>query len=176
MSNVNIATFVKNQKVKCTHGHRQWKNGNPHPVYKKWAGMLRRCSNPNEVSYPAYGGKGIKVSQDWHNYLNFWSDMGESLRDGLTIERIENSKGYSVDNCRWATVFEQSRNRSSNKVITFDGKTMTFRDWESLLGLKRGIVSSRYIQGFSPKDCLSLHGLRWRHLTARRSPSSHPSV
>lgn len=78
--------------------------------YATWESMLQRCTNKNSQGYCLYGGRGIKVCKRWFKFENFYSDMGEKPI-GLTLERIDNEKGYLPDNCKWATPLEQSHNR-----------------------------------------------------------------
>ena len=101
-----------------------------HPLYNTWHHMMSRCYNSNNKSYEDYGGRGIKVCQRWHNMKNFIADVGKKQDEKLTIERINNNKGYSPNNCKWAYMIEQSRNKrvyKKNKVgihgvDCFDGK------------------------------------------------------
>lgn len=84
---------------------------NKSKTYKTWKEMRNRCNNPNAVQYKWYGGKGIRVCKEWDDYMVFLSDMG-NRPEGKTIDRLDNSLGYSRSNCRWATPKEQAENNS----------------------------------------------------------------
>ena len=89
------------------HGHAA-RDGTS-PTYSGWRAMLQRCHNPKHPKYKFYGGRGIRVCKRWHTFANFLADMGERPAD-KTIDRINNYKGYSRSNCRWATRQEQDGN------------------------------------------------------------------
>lgn len=92
-----------------------------HPSFFPWSNMKQRCLNPNATGYARYGGRGIQVCERWlGDFYAFAEDMGPRPEGG-TIERIENSKGYYPDNCRWATKREQSRNVDRNLTFVLDG-------------------------------------------------------
>lgn len=99
------------------HGHTR--GYRPTQAYRAWRAMLRRCENPSSDRFPWYGARGITVCERWHNFANFLSDLGEP-RAGETLDRIDNERGYELDNCRWSTRTEQSRNRRSTKLCLAD--------------------------------------------------------
>lgn len=88
------------------------------PTHRTWGSLVNRCNNSNNAAYNRYGGRGIKVCDEWLKFENFYEDMG-NRPDGLSIDRINNNKGYYKENCRWATPTEQARNqRISNNNTT----------------------------------------------------------
>lgn len=87
------------------------------PEYQIWAGIKKRCSKDTLKPYPAYKGRGIKVSKRWNKFENFLEDMGARPSSKHSIERIDNNGNYTPDNCRWATPHEQSRNKRNTVFI-----------------------------------------------------------
>jgi len=96
---------------KITHGHSD-KN-----YYYVWQAMKARCSNPSNAKYHIYGGKGITVCDKWLTFEGFWEDMGSGYEEGLTIDRIDASKGYSKDNCRWITKSQNSSETTKRRPV-----------------------------------------------------------
>lgn len=106
-------------------------------LYNIWTLMKRRCYNPNNHCYKYYGARGIRVADCWlHDYSAFkkWA-FENGYTDDLTIERIDNNKGYSPDNCKWITKGEQALNRRMNYYYTYKGKTRCLSEWCKELGL-----------------------------------------
>ena len=137
--------FIKSKIPSCgcyshlkTHGWSQ----DGKRVYRIWKGMNQRCKNKNHPKYNRYGGRGIKVCDEWNVFLNFLMDMGTP--DGvLEIDRIDNAGNYEKKNCRWATRKQQTRNTSSNKMITHSGQTYCLSEWAERLGYTRSGLAYR---------------------------------
>lgn len=83
--------------------------------YRVWDSMVRRCHSKSHHAFKDYGARGIYVCDKWRNFEGFFADMGNQPK-GMSIERINNSLGYSKENCKWATVVDQARNRRSTKL------------------------------------------------------------
>ena len=113
------------------------------PIYRKWSSMLERCTNPKQRSYRWYGAVGITVCDEWaRSFEAFYRDMGE-LPPGLTIDRIDSRKGYSPDNCRWATPLQQGENLPHAEHIEVNGETHTICGWSKRLGIPRTTLVQR---------------------------------
>lgn len=114
--------------------------------------IRRRCLNPDYKYFYLYGERGISVCEEWlgkDGQKNFreWA-VNNGYEKGLTIDRIDNNKGYSPDNCRWVTAKEQSYNRRSNKLITIHGKTQTVTEWAKETGIPIGTLQNRLKYGW----------------------------
>jgi hypothetical protein len=112
-------------------------------IYYRWWNMINRCENPKVKSFQDYGVRGITVCERWHLFDNFLADMGEPPGPGYTIERTDNEKGYSPDNCVWATRSRQQRNTRANRLVTFNGQTKTLAEWSEILGIGRTTLAAR---------------------------------
>lgn len=99
-------------------------------LYSLWNTMRHRCEDPKRESYQRYGGRGIKVCQEWHD-ANTFMDWAEShgYKPGLQLDRIDNDGDYSPENCRWVTAKDNSRNKRTNRLLTINGKTKTVSEW-----------------------------------------------
>lgn len=124
-------------------------NGNPkHGLFREnpalfnvWQTMIGRCENSNRLKYKDYGGRGIKVCEEWHEAKNFvlWA-LGNGYEKGLQLDRIDNDGDYCPENCRFVTPKENSRNRRNTKRLTIEGETKTVVEWCEQLGVSQFTV------------------------------------
>lgn len=118
------------------------------PWYQTYGSMMSRCYNPNAANYRLYGGRGIKVCNEWHDAEMFAKWAKESgYQKGLTIDRINVDGDYEPSNCRWATKKEQANNRRNTIYVTIDGITKTLTGWAEFSGINRNTINRRYQQG-----------------------------
>lgn len=133
-------------KLRTTHGATSSKNKgkNVQRLHRIWHHMKQRCDNKNHDDYPDYGGRGIKYCKRWGKFENFRDEMEVAFNEHMeeygaintTIDRIKNSKGYSKENCRWATQDEQANNRRSTILIEYKGDVKSMKQWAKILGIK----------------------------------------
>ena len=117
------------------------------PTVKSWRAMISRCCNPANRGYIRYGGRGISVCERWFEFSNFLADMGERP-EGKTLERIDGSKGYCPDNCRWATPQEQQQNIKNNRHVSAAGEILTIRNASIKFGLEyQPFRTALYVHG-----------------------------
>jgi len=131
------------------HGHNM--RYRTTPLYRVWAAMLKRCRNPKDKGWAHYGGRGISVCPQWHDFSVFLADMGQPP-DGLSLDRIDVNGDYCPANCRWATMHEQSRNKRNNHWVTYNGKAMILADAAKAAGLNPVIVLKRIKRGWPEED------------------------
>lgn len=123
--------------------------------FMAWLDMKRRCTSQSSVSFAGYGGRGIDVCSRWmESFDNFIQDMGSRPSGGYSIDRIDNDRGYSPDNCRWATRTAQMRNQRRNLVITIDGESKCATEWGEVAGVNPALVTYRINHGWSPRDAV----------------------
>lgn len=118
-------------------------------LYHTWTQMKMRCHNPNDNSYERYGGRGIKVCDEWRNSFETFKTwaLSNGYSDNLTIDRIDVNGNYSPDNCRWATIKEQSLNRRSNIKVPFNGTEVTLKELSELVDIHYSVLVGRYKRG-----------------------------
>lgn len=136
--------------VKCfKHGKARSK------TWRAWNDMKQRCLNPRNSQYIRYGGRGVTICVRWHNFINFLNDLGESPPKAY-LDRIDNNGNYEPSNCRWATPRESGNNRSTNRFITYKGKTKTIAEWTHYFNFKIDHIRSRLRMGWSVRDTIEI--------------------
>ena len=125
------------------------------PWYGSYHSMMDRCYRKTANNYPFYGGRGITVCEEWRKYEAFrdWA-LSNGYSDNLTIDRIDVNGDYCPNNCRWATVYEQSNNKRTSKYISFNGETGTIREFADKYGLAYSCLYERLKLGWSIEDAL----------------------
>lgn len=106
-------------------------------IYKIYKAMKSRTTNKNSTGYKNYGGRGIKICDEWLSDFRkfyYWS-INNGYKDGLTIDRIDVNGNYEPSNCRWTTMKEQGNNKRNNHNITYNGETHTMKQWAERLGI-----------------------------------------
>ena len=120
--------------------------------YRTWLHIKWRCLNKNCPRYKNYGGRRIKMCNDWlESFGNFYKDMGKRPENKSSIDRIDNNKGYYKENCHWATRTEQARNKRNNKMLIYKGETRCLSDWAEKLNMNYNTLYSKLNMGQSVK-------------------------
>lgn len=140
-----------------THGCDR--KNKPTRLYVVWAGMNARCKDKCNL---LYGGRNISVCEEWKNdfsaFMN-WATLN-SYGKSLTIDRIDNDKGYSPENCRWATPKEQSRNKRNSRILSYKGVSQTVADWadevEESGAMQGKTFKSRIDRGWNVEDAIEI--------------------
>lgn len=118
--------------------------------------MMQRCRSKQPKAFKKYGGRGITVCERWHFYPNFLADMGACPGPLMTVDRIDNARGYEPGNCRWATKAEQSRNRPNHCVaLTHGGQTLIATEWARKLGMSPNTIFARIRLGWTAERILT---------------------
>lgn len=117
--------------------------------YRAWAGMKKRCLDVSSKSFPRYGGRGIRIFPEWIlSYEAFLAHVGRRPSPMHSLDRFPNNNGnYAPGNVRWATSKEQARNRRSNRIIEFQGRSQCLRAWADELGISQATLSRRIKKG-----------------------------
>ncbi|MDA8228733.1 MAG: hypothetical protein M0T74_13750 [Desulfitobacterium hafniense] len=125
-------------------------------IYGIWTAMKKRCESPYDSSYESYGGRGIKVCEEWHEFESFhrWA-ITNGYADNLSIDRKNTNGNYEPSNCRWVNNKIQANNKSNNHMLTFKGKTQTMAMWCDDLGIPRQRLENRIRRGWSTQRALT---------------------
>jgi hypothetical protein len=138
------------------HGYAK-QSAAPHirHTHRAWIALRQRCINPRTPAFGHYGGRGIDVCERWlQSFENFLADMG-TRPDGLTLERLDNNKGYGPDNCKWGTRKEQSNNTRHNVKVEYNGVVLNLTQWAERTGIKFNTLKMRHTLGWSPERMLN---------------------
>lgn len=141
----------KLSKASKTHGMTKSR------IYKEWANMKSRCNNPKSTYYEYYGGRGIKVCEEWgKDFISFyyWAIL-HGYVDNLTLDRKDTNSNYEPSNCRWVTMKEQANNKRNNCLLTYKGKTQTVAQWTEETGISYYALIQRIHLGWSAEKILT---------------------
>lgn len=171
----------KSQSCGCLHYELQSKRASTHRksktrLYNVWASMRERCYCQSCDAYKYYGAVGITVCDEWKDYVAFerWALANgynpHAKSHQCTIDRIDNSKGYSPDNCRWVDSFTQSNNQTSNILLIYNGEKKTIAEWSRKLGWKYGVIYNRIVRyGWDVQKALTTPPRDWSPGKCRNS-------
>ena len=149
-TNCGCIQNIKTKERMTTHGKSSKK------IYKVWRSMLVRCNNKNSKSYKDYGGRGIFVCDEWKtSFENFYSWATENgYKEGLEIDRINNDKEYSPNNCRIVNREDNANNKRNTRMITINNETKTAKEWSEISGISRRLIIDRFHKGWREEDLL----------------------
>lgn len=140
----NELSAIRLKKIAEKHGKSETR------LYNMWSSMKARCYNTNRKSYNRYGGRGITICDEWFNDFQTFYDWsiangydGKAPKGQCTLDRIDNNKGYSPENCRWVDVKIQANNTSRNHLIEYKGKKQSLTQWATELGISRKVLEDR---------------------------------
>jgi hypothetical protein len=146
-------------------------------LYKRWNGMRKRCNCITFENYKYYGGKGIKICDEWNDYLTFkeWA-INNGYEEGLSLERIDVDKDYCPENCKWIPLNKQAINRSNRKEITINGITKSISEWSKESGVKRLTILGRLESGYTGEDLIRNESLTKRKIVCNETKKIYNSL
>lgn len=114
-------------------------------IYKTWISIRKRCNNKKAANYHLYGGRGIKVCDEWNDNFNTFYNwcLNHGYKEDLIIDRINNNGDYEPDNCRWVDAITQSNNKRNNRRITYNNETHTLAEWGRILKIHPDTLGKR---------------------------------
>lgn len=127
-------------------------------LYFVWNDMKSRCNDSNAKAYKHYGGRGIKVCEEWErSFVCFrnWA-FKNGYKQGLTLDRKDVNKGYNPENCRWTTMKIQSNNKRNNRLITYNQETHTISEWSEITGIGKDTIRYRLNAKWPVEDVLTI--------------------
>lgn len=148
------------------HGHTA--HGVVTQEYSAWTNMRNRCNNPNDDRFADYGGRGITVCERWNDFDKFLADMGQKPSDDHQLDRKDNDRGYSPDNCRWATRKQQQRNMRSNRLVSYSGETRSVTEWAERLEINAITLWARLNRGWTIDEAMNTAVKKPRRVVSRQ--------
>lgn len=126
-------------------------------LYQLWKGMKNRCYTKSETAYKHYGGRGIKICDEWKNDFQAFHDwsMENGYSDELSIDRIDVNGDYEPSNCRWSTKKEQANNTRRNHILNFNGHSKSIAEWAETTGIKQNTILYRLRRKWSVERALT---------------------
>lgn len=131
-------------------------------IYNVHKSMMMRCYHPNAHEYENYGGRGITVCDEWHDFERFYEwavqngyDENSKKQSECTLDRVDHNGNYEPSNCRWVSMKTQQRNRRNNVLITYNGETHCMSEWAEIAGLKYVTFCHRLKAGWSMEDAMN---------------------
>ena len=150
-STISCGCRNKKNRIRTKHGLCKSR------IYNIYICMKERCCNPKSKSYKNYGLRGIDICEEWkQDFMSFYNwAIANGYSEELTIDRIDNNKGYAPDNCRWVNKYIQNNNTRRNRKIHCFGETHTVSEWTMITGINRNTINSRLNKGLSPEKILA---------------------
>lgn len=141
--------------------------------YQTWSHMKQRCLNVNNDRYEDYGGRGITVCARWLDFMAFYEDMGPRP-PGMTLNRIDNERGYEPGNCAWATRKQQQNNMRRNVSYRIKGQRMTAAEINEQYGVSQTTFLTRLGRGWTVEQAATIpvSGKRGRRGAVRPSKTA----
>lgn len=150
-STISCGCHNKKNRIRTKHGLCKSR------IYNIYICIKERCCNPKSKSYKNYGLRGIDICEEWkQDFMSFYNwAIANGYSEELTIDRIDNNKGYAPDNCRWVNKYIQNNNTRRNRKIHCFGETHTVSEWAMITGINRNTINSRLNKGLSPEKILA---------------------
>lgn len=125
------------------------------PEYTSWESMKQRCNNPNNKHYKNYGGRGIKVCEEWNIFDKFLLDMGPRPEKGYSLDRIDVNGDYNKENCKWSSRHTQDRNRRNSVYLKYKGETYILQDLANMVNIHQQTIQDRLKKGMTIEQAVS---------------------
>lgn len=155
----NLQSGHTKQCVECGHKETTFKrtthNLTGTRLYNIWGGMITRCECEKSNIFPHYGGRGIKVCEEWHDSSKFfeWA-FSNGYREDLEIDRIDVNGDYCPENCRWVTRIENANNKRNNTFVEHNGEVKTVSEWARFYGVNRRNLSRNLLNGYTLEEAV----------------------